>query len=118
MSLSPVFRNPHPMMTSKNVFSFGGRRVKLPVVYALWSKGKVIYVGSTNCVRERVYENRYRDKCDALSYIVFKDRDQASDVEQMVIRLLNPEGNKTVDSFQYFGKLRKPKAQRRKKDAK
>lgn len=75
--------------------SLSGRRTVQPVVYSLWKKGVVIYVGSSNCIRERLHEHKHM-LADRVTYVCFDKIKDARDHEQSVIRLLLPAFNKRL----------------------
>lgn len=84
-------------------------RIVAPVVYFLKRNGRVIYIGSTVCIAERM-ANHFQHPADEVEYFHTASEQEARIVEKMLIRLFMPKGNVVVPGYgQMHDKSNAPK---------
>jgi hypothetical protein len=75
-----------------------GKRVVEPVVYFLKRDGEVVYIGSTVCMAERIFDHR-KHGADEIEYFRTSTEEEARIAEMLLIRLFMPRKNVAIPGF-------------------
>lgn len=77
-------------------------------VYALWSKGKIVYIGQSTQLYSRIKAHTHTKEFDSFSYFECKSQSEMDLVESNLIIKLNPKYNKTITTgYESLAKFRK-----------
>lgn len=72
-------------------------------IYALYRGKKLYYVGIANNLLWRVEshtKNAHKDKWDKVSFFVIDKHRYSKDIETIILRIANPQGNGTRGKFE------------------